>query len=105
MLFVFISGEGSPTESTLHIVILWRRDSSHIKYEWLPSGLDASVDQWNDTKSHLESTIQRLLQTNAALSGEAIVKVREFCLLLCGLKIVFTNIFLPFCQQQLFFFN
>lgn len=74
-LYDLILGEGSPAESTLHIVILWRRDSSHIKYEWLPSGLDSSADQWNDTKSHLETTIQRLLQSNAALSGEAIVKV------------------------------
>ncbi|KAJ1527591.1 hypothetical protein ONE63_007554 [Megalurothrips usitatus] len=68
------SGEGSPPESTLHIVILWRRDASHIKYEWLPSCLNPAMDQWNDTKSNLESTIQRLLQSNAALSGEAIVK-------------------------------
>lgn len=58
-------------------MILWRRDASHIKYEWVPSGLDASMDgaQWNDTKSHLEATIQRLLQSSAALSCEAIVKV------------------------------
>lgn len=68
------SGEDSPTESTLHIVILWRRDASHIKYEWLPSSFDASPDQWNDTKIHLESTIHRLLQSNAALAGEAVVK-------------------------------
>jgi len=67
------AGGGSPPEPSLHVVILWRRDASHIKYEWLSSALD--VSQWNDTKQALESTLQRLLHSSQALSYEAVVKV------------------------------
>nr|CAD7444027.1 unnamed protein product [Timema bartmani] len=70
------SGEGSPPEPTLHVVIIWRRDSSHIKYEWLSHMWDTpETHEWNETREHLESTIQRLLHDSEALSYEAVVKV------------------------------
>lgn len=64
------SGEGSPLEPLLHIVIIWRRDANHLKYEWLPTGwfeATRSDAQWNETRQSLEQTIQRLLRTSEAL--------------------------------------
>lgn len=70
-----LAGEGSPEETVLHVVILWRRDASHIKYEWLPHTWDSSKSQeWNETRDRLESTIQRLLHSSEALTYEAVVK-------------------------------
>ena len=54
----------------LHIVIIWRRDSNHLKYQWLPNGwIDSNQDEnrWNKTRQDLEQTIQRLLRSSEAL--------------------------------------
>lgn len=70
------TGEGSPLEPLLHIVIIWRRDANHLKYEWLPTGwIEAAQDetQWNETRRNLEQTIQRLLRASEALPYAAIV--------------------------------
>ncbi|XP_063974734.1 dnaJ homolog subfamily C member 16 [Diachasmimorpha longicaudata] len=72
------AGEDSPLEPLLHIVIIWRRDASHLKYQWLSSGwLDAAEDEnkWNETRRKLEQTIQRLLRITEALPYAA--KVEE----------------------------
>jgi DnaJ family protein C protein 16 len=69
-------GEGSPMEPLLHIVIIWRRDASHLKYEWLPYGWIETVQDdriWNETRRHLEKTIQKLLRANEALPYAAVV--------------------------------
>ncbi|XP_046993030.1 dnaJ homolog subfamily C member 16 [Schistocerca americana] len=69
------SGEGGPLEPSLHIVIIWRRDANHIKYEWLPHTWDsAKIKEWNETRDQLESTIQRLLHSTEALTYEAVIK-------------------------------
>ncbi|XP_071876722.1 dnaJ homolog subfamily C member 16 l(3)80Fg [Bombus fervidus] len=70
------TGEGSPLEPLLHIVIIWRRDANHLKYEWLPTGwIEAAQDetQWNETRRNLEQTIQRLLRASEALPYAAVV--------------------------------
>lgn len=78
-------GEGSPAEPALHVAIIWRREHNHIKYEWLPhTWSGAKSNEWNETRDHLESTIQRLLRSSGALSREAIIKV-WFVLLTCWL--------------------
>ncbi|XP_066997779.2 dnaJ homolog subfamily C member 16 [Anabrus simplex] len=70
-----LAGEGSPAEPVLHVVIIWRRDASHIKYEWLPHTWNGAESQeWNETRDRLESTIQRLLHASEALSYEAVIK-------------------------------
>lgn len=81
------SGEGSPSEPLLRIVIIWRRDTSHIKYEWVqgewgdgevdPQSSQAASDEnsFNDTRQRLDDTISRLLKTSEALSYEAVVNV------------------------------
>ncbi|KAJ3642615.1 hypothetical protein Zmor_025378 [Zophobas morio] len=64
--------EGEFVEPLLRIVILWRRDTSHIKYEWI-------TDKWewetnlNQTTQKLDSTISRLLRSSEALTYEAFV--------------------------------
>ncbi|XP_069683345.1 dnaJ homolog subfamily C member 16 [Periplaneta americana] len=69
------NGEGSPAEPLLHVVIIWRRDNNHIKYEWLPHMWHgAKSHEWNETRDRLESTIQRLLHATEALSCEAVIK-------------------------------
>lgn len=70
------TGEGSPLEPLLHIVIIWRRDANHLKYEWLPHGwVEAAQDDriWNETRRHLEKTIQKLLRATEALPYAAVV--------------------------------
>ncbi|XP_024875532.1 dnaJ homolog subfamily C member 16 [Temnothorax curvispinosus] len=70
------TGEGSPLEPLLHIVIIWRRDANHLKYEWLPHGWVEVVQDdriWNETRRHLEKTIQRLLRATEALPYAAVV--------------------------------
>lgn len=62
--------ENSPLDPLLHIVIIWRRDSSHLKYEWLPNDwMEATRDenQWNETRRDLEQTLQKLLRASEAL--------------------------------------
>ncbi|KAF7992695.1 hypothetical protein HCN44_005039 [Aphidius gifuensis] len=64
------AGEGSPLEPLLHIVIIWRRDANHLKYEWLSNcWSEATKDEnkLNETRKNLEQTIQRLLKVNEAL--------------------------------------
>ncbi|KAK0166405.1 hypothetical protein PV328_004828 [Microctonus aethiopoides] len=72
------AGEDSPMEPLLHIVIIWRRDANHLKYEWLPNGwFEATRDdnKWNETRRKLEQTLQRLLRVTEALPYAA--KVEE----------------------------
>ncbi|XP_066588233.1 dnaJ homolog subfamily C member 16 [Prorops nasuta] len=71
------TGEGSPLDPLLHIVIIWRRDANNLKYEWLPNGwINAVQDehQWNKTRQTLEQTIQRLLRASEALPYAAVVR-------------------------------
>jgi hypothetical protein len=88
--FILLAGEGGPTDPTLHVVIIWRRDTRLIKYDWLPDGWgDSEQPKWNETREQLGSTIQRLLQSSEALSYEAVVQV---CVLYCNyLLLLYTH--------------
>ncbi|EFN79950.1 dnaJ homolog subfamily C member 16 [Harpegnathos saltator] len=71
------ASEDSPLEPLSHIVIIWRRDANHLKYEWLPNGwADAAQDEriWNETRRHLEKTIQKLLRATEALPYAAVIE-------------------------------
>lgn len=83
-------------DTLLRLVIIWRRDTSHIKYEWV-SGASLHIKRlenetaehnFNATKQKLDNTIQRLLRTSEALSYEAEVKVNNYCFFLRSLMIV-----------------
>lgn len=74
--FVKSLSTGSPEETVLNVVILWRRDVNHIKYEWMRGGWSSHTSpKWNETKERLESTISKLLKTEESLTYEAVVKV------------------------------
>ncbi|XP_055676696.1 dnaJ homolog subfamily C member 16 [Lutzomyia longipalpis] len=69
-------------ETLLRVVIIWRRDTKHIKYEWVDEARlhihqmdnDSADPNYNHTKQKLDDTIQRLLRASEALSYEAEVK-------------------------------
>lgn len=69
-------------DTLLRLVIIWRRDTSHVKYEWV-SGISLHIQRpdnetaehnYNATKRRLYESIQRLSRTSEALSFEAEVK-------------------------------
>lgn len=66
----------------LRLVIIWRRDTSHIKYEWI-HGLSLHIPRpdnetaehsYNITRKRLYDSLQRLSRTSESLSFEAEVK-------------------------------
>lgn len=65
--------EGQNVEPMLRIVIIWRRDVSHVKYEWLNDKWESNYD-YNDSFHSLDLSIARLLKTNEALSYEGFIK-------------------------------
>ncbi|KAG5889837.1 hypothetical protein JTB14_023162 [Gonioctena quinquepunctata] len=65
--------EGEMIQPLLRIVIMWRRDTSHVKYEWIKGKWEMEKNL-SDTSSLLEKTISRLLRSNEALANEALVK-------------------------------
>jgi DnaJ homolog subfamily C member 16 len=78
-----LSSEGATKDTLLRIVVIWRRDANHVKYEWVhgitfnnihPENESAAATI-NNTKTKLDDTIQRLLRASEALSYEAEVKV------------------------------
>ncbi|GAB0090549.1 DnaJ homolog subfamily C member 16 [Sergentomyia squamirostris] len=69
-------------ETLLRVVIIWRRDTTHIKYEWVDEARlhifqvdnETADHNYNHTKQKLDDTIQRLLRASEALTYEAEVK-------------------------------
>lgn len=79
-----LSHQGRPEDTLLRLVIIWRRDTRHIKYEWIHETtlhnnqqLDNETYETsvNETRSKLDNAIQKLLRPSEALSYEAEVKV------------------------------
>jgi DnaJ family protein C protein 16 len=80
-----LSVNSGSTDTLLKLVVIWRRDNRHIKYEWVnDSTLHLIKDQenitsdvnFNVTKLKIDEVVQRLLRTSEALPYEAEVKVR-----------------------------
>ncbi|CAH0554830.1 unnamed protein product [Brassicogethes aeneus] len=65
--------EGTSVEPMLSIVILWRKDTSHVKYEWITDKWEIESDL-NYTTQKLENTINKLLRSSEALTNNAFVK-------------------------------
>lgn len=55
-------------------MIIWRKDTSHVKYEWVKNKWQLEPNL-NDTTRFLDNTITRILRSTEALSYEAFVKV------------------------------
>lgn len=65
------SGDGENDD----LVVIWRRDPTHIKFEWVVDArLNAVNASFNQTKQKVDETIQRLLKANEAMTNEAEVQ-------------------------------
>lgn len=78
-----LSRQGRPDDTLLRLVIIWRRDTRHIKYEWIHETTLHNNQQQdnetyemsvNETRQKLDNVIQKLLRPSEALSYEAEVK-------------------------------
>lgn len=80
--FVGAMSNGSQ-DTLLRLLVIWRRDISHVKYEWVSGvslhvkhvGNEINEQSFNATKQKLDESIQRLLRTSESLTYEAEVKV------------------------------
>lgn len=80
----FVSALSNGSDDTLlRLVVIWRRDTSHVKYEWVSDvslHVEHSINETDEqrfiaTKRRLDESIQRLLRASESLSHEAEVKV------------------------------
>jgi DnaJ family protein C protein 16 len=76
-------------DKTLKVVIIWRRDARHVKYEWIndpvleeTSSIEEDEINYNQTKRKIDETIQKLLKSTEALAYEAEVLVSNVSLLM-----------------------
>ncbi|CAN7986790.1 unnamed protein product [Ixodes hexagonus] len=65
------SGQESPRDPTLHLVIIWRRNQNMVQYQWIDSPWEDDPHRLNETKQELESALWRLLQSSDALPHDA----------------------------------
>lgn len=85
----FVSALSNGSDTLLRLVVIWRRDTSHVKYEWVSDvslHVEHSINETDEqryaaTKRRLDESIQRLLRASESLSHEAEVKVSrsELC--------------------------
>lgn len=70
--------ENTKDENSLannNLVVIWRRDPTHVKYEWVVDAQLGVVNgSYNHTKQTIIETIQRLLKANEVMSNEAEVR-------------------------------
>ncbi|XP_018796544.1 PREDICTED: dnaJ homolog subfamily C member 16 [Bactrocera latifrons] len=80
--FITTISKGAEADRLCPIVIIWRYDQTHIKYEWV-KGSDLNMDfnlydsneQFiNLTRRYIDNTIQRLLRTSETFSYDTFVK-------------------------------
>lgn len=71
-----------PTETLLKIVVIWRRDHKHVKYEWIhdtlleeTTSISEDEENYNKTKQKIDETIQKFLKTSSEMTFSAEVKV------------------------------
>lgn len=71
--FVNALSKKTATEpSDQKLVVIWRRDPTHIKYEWVVDAqLEAVNASYNHTKQTITETIQRLLKASEVMANEA----------------------------------
>ena len=67
-----IDSDVDTTSEAANLVIVWRRDESNLKYEWLSRPWEGELNNENQT-TELRSSLQRLLSANEVLNNEAVV--------------------------------
>lgn len=77
-----LSVKSGPNDALLKVVVIWRRDTKHVKYEWIPdakleetTNIGEDEDNFNKTKQKIDETIQKLLKSTFEMTFEAEVKV------------------------------
>jgi DnaJ family protein C protein 16 len=77
-----IHNQHDEADKALKIVVIWRRDSRHVKYEWITdatleetTSVEVDEENYNQTKRKIEERIQKLLKSTEALAYEAEVLV------------------------------
>uniref|UniRef100_A0A224YV69 DnaJ homolog subfamily C member 16 n=1 Tax=Rhipicephalus zambeziensis TaxID=60191 RepID=A0A224YV69_9ACAR len=65
------SGEDSPEDPVLHMVILWRKDHNLVQYQWIDSPWLDEPQKLNESKQELENALSRLLHSSEALPHDA----------------------------------
>lgn len=67
-------GTADKVEQT-NLVVIWRRDTTHIKYEWVADAqLGAFNGSYEHSKQTVTETIQRLLKASEVMANEAEVR-------------------------------
>lgn len=85
MNFLNVISNNSPNTKLLQLVVLWRKDTQHLNYEWIenfkmdsyPSEQRTPDIILNNTKFILYDKIQKLLQSKEMLANEAILEVKN----------------------------
>ncbi|XP_049305904.1 dnaJ homolog subfamily C member 16 isoform X2 [Bactrocera dorsalis] len=80
--FINAISKGAEADQLSPIVIIWRYDQTHIKYEWVKGShlnmdfnlYDSNEQVINLTRRYIDNTIQRLLRTSETFSYETFVK-------------------------------
>lgn len=71
----FVNAISDGVEAQKNLVVIWRRDPTHIKYEWVVDAQLGAVNaSYNHTKQTLTETIQRLLKSSEMMANEAEVR-------------------------------
>ncbi|KAH7956844.1 hypothetical protein HPB52_012858 [Rhipicephalus sanguineus] len=65
------SGEDSPEDPILHMVILWRKDHNLVQYQWIEAPWLDEPQKLNESKQELENALSRLLHSSEALPHDA----------------------------------
>lgn len=83
-----LSSVNNGDDKVLKIVVIWRRDSKHVKFEWIPeakleetTSIENDEESYNHTKQKIDETIQKLLRSTEALAFEAEVLVSKLIVL------------------------
>ena len=65
-------GTNAPEKTTLHVVVLWRREHDRVFYEWLPNGWEISDNKrLNETKENLNNLLTKLVQNTEQFTNDA----------------------------------
>nr|SVE85425.1 EOG090X049L [Daphnia pulicaria] len=64
----------SPTETTTHVVIVWRQDIRRLSYSWLSQPFVSGVDNWNSSIEYLHRTLTKIMGTAQPLAHQTVVK-------------------------------
>lgn len=84
-----LSSVNNGEDNALKIVVIWRRDAKHVKFEWIPeakleetSSVEIDEENFNQTKRKIDEIVQKLLRSSEALAFEAEVLVSKIFVLL-----------------------